>query len=462
MNGIEYFDGELLHPSLEIKNGILILGFRYAAKDRTTKEIFIQDYKGTTSILEQDSLSLDEKTYLLDKRKRQLARIEERWGIERLKLFLDDQKNLTSEKTNMPELFGETLSLLKRYISLENEISYRLLAAWIIGTYFFPIFGSYPFLHLKAPKGSGKSQTLALLSQLCFNAVKARPSMAALGDTVDALRGTYLIDQADSLARPGREDLLDLLTDSYKKGGGKRRIINMDRTKGREVLEFETYGPKALASIKELPEDLRDRCLIVQLIRSKNNFPDPDDRPDWNEVRDMFYKNLILNHRTIASDYVFKKIGYAKNIEIFGRALDLWLPLEIILMSCGQTEPLNEERGYFLSQYSAYSKFEVSEFEEAIIHTIIRLIGEAESARLTPHVIAQNIDQLLFQSGEDPKQRASKVGRVIKQLNLSSEKGRNSDGVVYVFLKDTALKIRDGYCGMMDNPTSPALVVKPG
>jgi hypothetical protein len=40
---------------------------------------------------------------------------------------------------------------------------------------------------------------------------------------------------------------------------------------------METYGPKAFASIRELPEDLRDRCLELPLIRSQRNFADPDD-----------------------------------------------------------------------------------------------------------------------------------------------------------------------------------------
>ena len=129
------------------------------------------------------------------------------------------------------------------------------------GTYFSPIFSAFPYIHIKAPKGSGKSQCLSFLNQTAFNAVKARASLPALRDTVDSLRGTYLMDQADSLHRNNMEDFLDVLTDSYKKAGGSVR--KMVQTKNNWNLEeFEAYGPKAFASINQLPEDLRDRCIV--------------------------------------------------------------------------------------------------------------------------------------------------------------------------------------------------------
>ena len=97
---------------------------------------------------------------------------------------------------------------------------------------------------------------------------------------------------------------MDILADSYKKGGGKRRVVEFSKDKARSVTEFETYAPKAFASIKELPEDLRDRCIAMPLIRSQKNFPDPDDSiVDWREMRGKIYKYLIYDYGTIESTY---------------------------------------------------------------------------------------------------------------------------------------------------------------
>src|SRR3989344_510086 len=275
-NQLEVFDDELLHPSFDIKNGVLCFGLRYRSSNLEESECFVVAHDGSAYVTDKELVIIKDKPYHFEKRNRKLARIEEKWGVEPLKKFLDDY--LSAKPITPPQKVVETLvATAKRYIELEQEIDYYLLVGWIIGTYFFPAFYAYPFLHIKAPKRSGKSQCLNLLAQLCFNAVKARPSLAALSETVDALRGTYLIDQADSLGRKGTEDLLGILADSYKKSGGKRRIINFDKGKNREILEFETSSPNACASIKELPEDLRDRCLAIGLIRSQKNFPDPDD-----------------------------------------------------------------------------------------------------------------------------------------------------------------------------------------
>jgi len=229
-----------------IKKEVLLLGFRYIGKNREEKEIFlIAENNGSIGLFPDSYFKSEEKRYFLEKEGRKLAKIEDRWSLRGLRGFVEEY---TSGKIGiMPtskEIFEEILLLSKKYLELEKEVDYSLLTAWIIGSYFFPIFSAYPFLHIKAPKRSGKSQCLNFLKQTCFNAIKARPSLAALGDTVDSLRGVYLIDQADSLKRKGNENLLDILADSYKKGGGKRMVLDFDKHKGRRVLEFETYSPK--------------------------------------------------------------------------------------------------------------------------------------------------------------------------------------------------------------------------
>ncbi|MGD0577122.1 MAG: hypothetical protein ABSA74_03555, partial [Candidatus Staskawiczbacteria bacterium] len=370
---ITQFDGELLHPSLDIKNGILIIGFRYREKADEEKELFL--IAKNQNIVHQTGIGFfedDGKKYFLEKGKRKLMRIEERWSITALNDFLNDYANVKSNTfINPKSVFEQIKQLGKKYVELERDEDYSILAAWVIGTYFFPIFSAYSFLNIKAPKRSGKSQCLNLLNQLCFNAVKARPTLAALGDTVDALRGTYLIDQADSLDRKGGEELLDILTDSYKKSGGKRRVVNFDKKKSREILEFETYSPKVFASIRELPEDLRDRCFIVPLVRSQRNFPSPDDENEnWKEVRGNLYKLTLTHFDLIASHYLVQKIHYKNQSDIVGRELELWLPLEIIFKSLGVENELEAAKKRFLSQYG-FAEYEPMEIEEEVAKVIL-------------------------------------------------------------------------------------------
>ena len=292
-NKIECFRGEFLHPSLDVKNNVAILGFRFIAKDLKEKEIFITAMGENIAIHQDNHFEFEDKRYFIETKGRLLARIEERWDLENLLAFIEGYNSAKLNALYLEKIFEEIKRLSKKYIELEKEEDYSLITSWIIGTYLFPIFSAYPFLHVKAPKQSGKSQCLNFLKQICFNAVKAKPSLPALSDTVDSLRGTYLIDQADVLKRKGSEELVEILTDSYKKEGGKRRIRFSEKRGGWKTIEQETYSPKAFASVGELPEDLADRCLTIPLIKSRKNFPEPSEESEnWKEIRGNLYKTF--------------------------------------------------------------------------------------------------------------------------------------------------------------------------
>ena len=93
-NQFEVFSGESLHPSLDIKNGILTLGFRFRSKPQEEKEIFIIVNENNIQILEQSNFNIGGKTYYFEKKNRKLMRIEERWGFAELKEFINDHSNL--------------------------------------------------------------------------------------------------------------------------------------------------------------------------------------------------------------------------------------------------------------------------------------------------------------------------------------------------------------------------------
>lgn len=453
---IEGFDGEILHPSLDIHGDILTLGFRYRAATKKEENIILVIRKGMIEITQGESFAIDGREYSFEMKGRKLIRIQDRWSLVGLNRFREEYEKV--EKSSMPnprQLFEEVKTTIKRYVELEKEADCAIVASWILGTYFYPIFAAYPFLNLKAPKRSGKSQMLNLMRQLCFNAIKARPTVASLGDTVDGLRGTYLMDQADSLGRKGTEELLDTITDSYKRGGGKRRVMSIDKGT-RSILEFETYSPKAFASTRELPEDLRDRCFIVPLMRSTQNFLDPDEESDtWITLREQCYKFLIDGYINVASEYVMRRAEYRQTGEMVGRTLELWLPIETMLRCCGATGEIFEAKKRFLAQYN-FSEWEPDELERAVIELVLHAFPKDEAKiELRPIAIADQVDSDFFPLNLNANQRATKIGWIIKQLNLASTKGRSNQGVSYVFERVRVDAIYRLYFSTPPTPDSP-------
>jgi hypothetical protein len=450
------FDGRMVHPSLDDVDDIITLGFRFRTKSLKEERVFFIETDGAVRIINGDSFTVRDRLYCYDSKAAHLASLEERWGVKDAKAFAES--NLVSpDSPKFPRgnLIERVVTLVQRHVQFEDERDAYILAAWIIGTYFHRGFHAYPFLHVKAPKGSGKSQCLTLLAHLCFNATKARPSLAALGDTVDALRGTYLIDQADSLGRKGSEELLDILADSYKKSGGKRRIVNIDKGK-RQVLEIETYAPKAFASIKELPEDLRDRCFVLPLIRSNKSFSDPDDPSnDWRTWRGDLYKAFLMGHSYVGIEYRMRRSEYRLSSEIVGRNLELWLPIETILACFGAEEKIGDTKRRFFSQYE-FAEYEPTDLESEVVRVLLKRTEGSVSVELSPADIASDIDHGFFRGDSSDKQRAVAVGWAIKKFNVATKKIRRGSGVFYLFDRATVESVHASYFGNdLTSPTSP-------
>ena len=446
----DYNEAKTFHPSLDIKDDVLVFGFRRKKEDGKEDDIYIIKTKNGLSVIEKAEFNgSDNTTISIDKKNRLLAKLSQKWGVDNLNKYIESLKDSLYKQTPKIDLYNKIKNNLRRYIELENEADYSILTAWLVGTYFFPSFSAYPYIHIKAPKGSGKSQCLNFMTQIAFNAIKARASLPALRDTVDALRGTYIMDQADSLHRHNMEDLLDILADSYKRGGGSIRKMIANKN-AWNVEEFDAYGPKAFGSISQLPEDLRDRCIVIPLIKSKKNYPQiNEEKPEWKEIRGELYILLIDDFLYTSSVYSFKRSEYKDSEDVLGRQLELWLPIETMLSVLGvPEEEIGTSKKRFLSRYE-FASYQTTDIELAVIDTIISLMKDREEMVLRPKEIAKEIDPALFEEENQfmsDKQRSAIVGRAINKFNLATSKlARDNQGERYLFNKTQLQKIHDSY-----------------
>ncbi len=443
------------HPSIDIKDDILILGFRLKM-DNKDIDIYITKYKDQTFTTdhppaqERHGFRLDENNLVsIDKKKRLLARLSQKWSAQGLNEYIESLADPLRKKITGIKLYSKIKDIFRLYIEFENDADYSIITAWIMGTYFFPIFSAYPYIHIKAPKGSGKSQCLGCLLQMAFNAVKARVSLPALRDTADSLRGTCILDQADCLHRNNMEDLLDIYTDSYKRGGGDVRKM-IPNKRGWVVEEFNAYCPKAFGSISQLPEDLRDRCIAIPLIRSKKNHPQINEEDGvWKEIRSELYVLLIENFEFVSKMSSFTRSKYKDSKDFVGRRLELWLPIETMLSSFSvPEEEIEKSKKRFLSRYE-FTSYESTEIETAVIETIIALMKDAQEIVLHPKDIMEQVDPALFQEEDQfmsDKKRSTMVGRAITKFNLATNKlKRDSQGERYLFTRDHLQKTHTGY-----------------
>lgn len=309
-------------------------------------------------------------------------------------------------------VYEEIKNILKKYVELPKEETYGLLATWIVGTYFYQTFYAFPFLFIYGKKGCGKSRLLTIMERLCFNAMKIKGvSTASLADSIDGVRGTFLNDQAESLSNDKNIEILGLLTDSYTKGGGTRRIVNISNKK-RSVVDFETYSPKAFASIKEIDSDLRDRCIEITMLRATKDFPEPEAfLPVWSDIRDKLYRLLLTRWKDVREIYQTTGEGVSHRVR------ELWRPIETILKLENVSDvEIQNIRDVFLESMQI-TQAELSDHEYELFDVLLKMLEQQENKKGI-FTVGEIAEKLSKEEGVKDKTIQIWVGRMLRQFSL--------------------------------------------
>lgn len=180
-----------------------------------------------------------------------------------------DNADLSKEQIELRKAYDRIIYVLKHYSELREDY-YDLVAVWIVGTYIYEKFNTYPYLFINAMRGSGKTRLLKLIK-----------AMARNGDLVTSLREAVLfrtakgktlcIDEFESIHKKENTGLRELLNACYKKGIKVQRMRKKKTAEGEEhvVEEFEPYTPICMANIHGMEEVLGDRCITMILEKSR-------------------------------------------------------------------------------------------------------------------------------------------------------------------------------------------------
>jgi hypothetical protein len=293
---------------------------------------------------------------------------------------------------------------------------------------------------------------LEALRFVCFNAWKGRDiTPAALGDTMDGQRGSLLLDQAEKLSSDIENgNLIGLLADSYKKAGGKRRIVEVTSA-GRRVLEFSSYGPKAFASTKNPDPDLADRCVKIPMTRTRRKLPDLEGwEPVWGELRDKLYRFTLT---------AFKEVqALDRKIEGDGTRIgELWRPILAVLLSLkveqGEVETI---RALFMEGAEA-GRYEPDPWE-SILFEVLKRKAESETGNF--EMTAEEVLHAMDIEGEH-KPGVKWAGNTLSKFSLFSKRlprkyteDRKRKVQPYLFIPGHILKIYEIY--MRDTPQNEA------
>ncbi len=250
------------------------------------------------------------------------------WSAEGRRLFLEDE--YTPDIANLFNRLQEAFLRFVGFPKKEAEGATAVLALWTMLTYAFPAWSVIPYLSIGGPMGSGKTRVFEVLNRIVYRPLpSANMTAPCMFRTLDAQGGTLLLDEAERLRdrTPAANEIRSILLSGYKAGNPARRLEPTAGGKYKPI-EFDVYGPKAIAGIASLPEALESRCIRLTMFRAPTESPEARRRIDenprlWMELRDDLHAFAL----TQGSRFVELSHGADLCSEFGNRDYELWQPL---------------------------------------------------------------------------------------------------------------------------------------
>lgn len=257
----------------------------------------------------------------------------ENYGLSNVRFSKDGLKRfLRSDTISGPELLEQLETFLRRFVVMSEDLP-ALLALWLIGTYCYRVFEYFPYLVLRSPeKRCGKSRTLDLIAMLGFNAHQptASPTEAQIFREPREDGGVQIYDEMEGMT--GDKERWSAVTSVFNSGFHKGQVVTRYRksSQGKQKETFETYVPRAIASISSLESTLEDRSIMVMMQRLL-----PGQQTERFSLRRLDHQAQILRDDlhifalttapTIAELYDGSEFPGLSGLD--HRAVDLWEPL---------------------------------------------------------------------------------------------------------------------------------------
>ncbi|MBZ0167526.1 MAG: DUF3854 domain-containing protein, partial [Candidatus Omnitrophica bacterium] len=226
---------------------------------------------------------------------------------------------------------------LDRHISFTDSVVSSYLVLWILGTYCFRVFKYYPYIWVCAPKNSGKSLLLEVMSSISFNSCLAvSTTLAVVFRSVNHDLSALFLDEAENLTskdKTERGELISLFNSGYSASGIVQRA-RKTADGNFTIEEFTAFCPKMFGSINNMDDVLRSRVVKIpymkkrpgdKILRFKNTDALSIERQ---KIKDQCYIFALQNAQKIHAAY--SKISVEGSDHLLDRDLDIWEPIFVL------------------------------------------------------------------------------------------------------------------------------------
>lgn len=282
--------------------------------------------------------------------------------------------------------YEKSVDILKYYLDLGSETLYKVVALWLLGTYFYRQFKAYPYFNVNGLMNSGKSKMLELCSLIAFNGEFLMGSTPAyIIRSINDNCATIFLDEAEKLkdtSNPDSQTLIYMLNSGYKVGPKIGKMTTNDKSKGWNQIKYDPYSPKMIAGVNNISDTLISRSINITLIASdspdiKNREIDNDSRVFQN-IRDALYFGVLEHFQLVKEAYESVCNDY-----ITGRNWEVWKP--ILSLACTLDELRGDNEPIIYKEITEYAKTkirvssQISEESQSALQLLLALKSMMES-----------------------------------------------------------------------------------
>jgi hypothetical protein len=163
-------------------------------------------------------------------------------------------------------LLGEITNAISRHVVMDDA-GRHACAVFVLHAHAIDAADISPFLDISSPtRECGKSTALTVMFNLCPSSLYASNiSPAGVYRTIAAWRPTLCIDEADTFLEQN-DELRGVLNSGHSRATAN--VIRVEERDGKQVpAMFSTWCAKLIAQIRDLPDTIASRAIVVRLKR---------------------------------------------------------------------------------------------------------------------------------------------------------------------------------------------------
>jgi len=238
------------------------------------------------------------------------------------------------------ELVKRIAEYLRRFIVFTDANCAEIIALWVLGSYLYPVFQTYPYIWITSKEpGSGKTVLGQIVANLAFNGeFMVSPNETHLFRLAESTRGVQVWDEteaAEEMERRRFNAMKAVLLSGYRNGGAVPRQVGRNYERSEK---FHVFCPRVFIGLSKLPDTVVQRTITVQMTKRSADqeielYSEMKQVNEEEQIRSAAIQWPLQNASGVYHRYEDPELR--KTVEgklgVTGReADDIWLPISCI------------------------------------------------------------------------------------------------------------------------------------